>query len=147
MRRTTLAVAVIAVILVALLLGGCQTITTPEGRVDRDKVLSALNSAEMVFSVGLSFAELRGADPVKVEQIQVTASIAFDLVRDAIALNLRDTKPDELGAALLRLRLVVNDALALCDAVGVNPVVVAEVRSQVDRAFVVLEAIANGLEG
>jgi hypothetical protein len=134
-------------ILIVGLLAGCQTITTPEGRVDRDKVLSAINSAEMVFSVGLSFAELRGADPVKVEQIQVTASIAFDLVRDAIAVNLRDTKPDELGAALLRVRLVVNDALLLCDAVGVNPVVVADIRQQVDRAFVVLEAIVNGLEG
>jgi hypothetical protein len=133
------------ILIMALALCSCRTLQTTEGRLDRDKVISAFNTAEIFFDLGLNFAEERGVDPLKVERIRVTSSIAFDLVRDSLAVNLRDTKPADLSAALLRLRLAVNDALALCDSVGVNPAVMAEVRAQVDKAFDMLEVLAAAL--
>lgn len=139
---------IIAIMLIALIVTavtGCQTLQTPEGRLDREKIISTLNTAEMLFGLGLNFAELRGVEPLKVERIRVTSSIAFDLVRDSLAVNLRDTKPADLSAALMRLRLAVNDALALCDSVGVSPAVMAEVRAQTDRAFDMLEALVTAL--
>ena len=133
------------ILIMALALCGCQTLQTPEGRLDRERVIRALDTGELFFNMGLNFAELRGADKLKVERIRVTSGIAFALVRDSLAVNLRDTKPEDLGAALLRLRLVVNDALALCDNVGVNPSVMVEIRLQTEKVFVLLEALAMAL--
>lgn len=138
-------IAIMLITLIVTAVSGCQTIQTPEGRLDREKIIRTVNSAEIIFDVGLSFAELRGADPLTVARISSTAGIAFDLVRDALAVRLADTNPADLSAALLRLRLVVNDALLLCDSVGVSPPVMAEVRANIDRAFVVLEAVAANL--
>ena len=133
------------ILIMAVAFCGCQTLQTPEGRLDRERVIRALDTGELFFNMGLNFAELRGADKLKVERIRVTSGIAFALVRDSLAVNLRDTKPEDLGAALLRLRLVVNDALALCDSVGVNPTVMAEIRIQTEKVFVLLEALAMAL--
>jgi hypothetical protein len=144
MKRSTLFIALLTSIMV-LSLGGCQTIQTPEGRLDREKIVNTLNTAETFFNLGLNFAELRGVAPQKVQVIRINSSIAFDLVRDCLAVNLRDTKPEDLGAALLRLRVCVNDALLLCDQVGVSPPVMAEVRSQVEKVFTLLEALTGRL--
>jgi hypothetical protein len=133
------------ILIMALAFCGCQTLQTPEGRLDRERVIRALDTGELFFGMGLNFAELRGADKTKVQRIRVTSAIAFDLVRDALAVNLRDTKPEDLGSALLRLRLVVNDALVLCDNVGVNPSVMAEIRIQTEKVFVLLESLITAL--
>ena len=92
------------ILIMAIAFCGCQTLQTPEGRLDRERVIRALDTGELFFNMGLNFAKVRGADPLQVERIRVTSSIAFDLVRDALAVNLRDTKHAKDTSPLLQVR-------------------------------------------
>lgn len=126
----------IAILLVVVMvaLAGCVSVQ----QVDQTaKIVRALNTTELLFGVGLTIAELRGADHDKVDQIRLQGTLAFTLARDAV--TVRDAT--DLSEAITGLRKVADDAILLCESSGVSPGIIEDIRTNVDLVFTLLDGL------
>lgn len=143
MTRSIITLAVISCIVFAVTLSGCQT-QQPQ-RITRSDIVRLVNGAQLALDLGLTLAEMRGADPAKIDTAREHSMLAFAVARDALAVDLGDLDRDKLEAAVAQLRVVAGDVLALCEAVGVNEVRLQAISLTVDRAFFVLSQVVSNL--
>jgi len=143
MTRNVVTLAVISCIVFAVALSGCQT-QQPQ-QITRADLVRLVNGAQLALDLGLTLAEMRGADPAKIDTAREHSMLAFALARDALAVDLGDLDRDKLAGAVAQLRIVAGDVLAICEAVGVNEVRLQAISLAVDRAFFVLTQVVGNL--
>jgi len=143
MTRNVVTLAVISCIVFAVTLSGCQT-QQPQ-TITRADIVRLVNGAQLALDMGLTLAEMRGADAATIDTAREHSMLAFAVARDALAVDLGDLDRDKLEAAVAQLRIVAGDVLALCEAVGVNEVRLQAISLAVDRAFFVLSQVVGNL--
>lgn len=143
MTRSIITLAVISCMVFAVLLSGCQT--TQAQQITRADIVRLVNGAQLALDLGLTLAEMRGADMAVIDTAREHSMLAFAVLRDALAVDLNDLDRDKLEAAVGQLRVVAGDVLALCEAVGVNEVRLQAISLAVDRAFFVLTQVVGNL--
>jgi len=126
--------SIVLVAIIAVALTGCQTTATPP-TVTRAEILRGLDVGQTVFNVSLAYAELKGAEPAKVNQVRAIGNASFSIARNAVLVDGAD-----LPAAVLHIRVAVDDALTLCEAVGVDAATVALLRGRIEQVWVLLDA-------
>ena len=141
MHRLIVTTAVLSCVLFAALLSGCQT-QQPQ-QITRADLVRLVNGAQLALDLGLTLAEMRGADTAKIDTAREHSMMAFAVMRDALAVDLSDLDKPKLEAAVAQLRIVAGDVLALCEAVGVNEVRLQAISLAVDRAFFVLTQVVG----
>jgi len=139
MTRSIVTLAVLACMVFAVTLSGCQT-QQPQ-QITRADIVRLVNGAQLALDLGLTLAEMRGADAATIDTAREHSMLAFAVMRDALAVDLGDLDRDKLAGALEQLRLVAGDVLALCEGVGVNEVRLQAISLTVDRAFFVLSQV------
>ena len=132
--------SIVLVTLVAVALTGCQTTGSPP-TVSRAEILRGLDVGQTVFGVSLAYAELKGADMGKVNQVRTIGNAAFSIARNAVLVDGAD-----LPGAVLHIRVAVDDALTLCEAAGVDAATVALLRGRLDQVWVLLDAAVAARE-
>lgn len=145
MNRSIVTLALLACMAFAIALSGCQT-QAPQ-RITRADILRLVDGAQLALDLGLTLAEMRGADLQTITTAREHSMLAFAVARDALAVDLSDLDRDKLEAAVGQLRIVAGDVLALCEAVGVNEVRLRAISLAVDRAFFVLAQVVGNLSG
>jgi len=137
--------AVLMVLILAVLCAGCATVDTDHGKLKREDVIKLIDRGEVAFCLALNYAQLLNVDQVQLNKILITGTIAFDLAKDIVAIDLRETDKTSLKLQLVQLRVVMEDALALCAAAGVNAGKIQAIRVNADAVFIVLESVINAL--
>lgn len=145
MTRSIVTLAVLACMVFAITLSGCQT-TQPQ-QITRADIVRLVNGAQLALDLGLTLAEMRGADMAVIDTAREHSMLAFAVLRDALAVDLGDLDRDKLAGAVAQLRIVAGDVLALCEGVGVNDVRLQAISLAVDRAFFVLSQVVGNLSG
>lgn len=143
MTRNIVTMTVISCIVFAIAMSGCQT-QAPQ-RITRADILRLVDGAQLALDLGLTLAEMRGADTATITTAREHSMLAFAVARDALAVDLSDLDRDKLEAAVGQLRIVAGDVLALCEGVGVNEVRLQAISLAVDRAFFVLSQVVGNL--
>lgn len=143
MNRSVVTLAVLACMVFAVTLSGCQT-QAPQ-QITRADIVRLVNGAQLALDLGLTLAEMRGADMAVIDTAREHSMLAFAVLRDALAVDLSDLDRDKLEAAVGQLRVVAGDVLALCEGVGVNEVRLQAISLAVDRAFFVLTQVVGNL--
>lgn len=123
------------------LASGCVSNGDDNG-ISRADVLDALQGGELAVNLALGFAEVRGKD---VTQARAASDLAFDTVRDVLAVELNGTDKESLTGALEGIKVVVADVIKVCRAAGVPETRIELLETSIDGVYAVLDAVIRTL--